>query len=430
MAVAATASDFPEYDPGVPPGYAWLVFALTFSLLLSDYMSRQVLNAVFPLLKSEWALSDAQLGGLSSIVALMVALLTIPLSFAADKFGRVRSLVAMAIVWSLATLACGLARDYSEMFWARLMVGVGEAAYGSVGIALIFSLFPARMRSGLGGAFMAGGMIGSVIGVATGGIVAGLHGWRSAFIAMSVFGMVLALLYIILVRPSKLIPRNPAPVSTSTRAPLASLFGSPSVLLTYVASGLQLFMGTALIAWLPSLLNRYYAVDVGRAGPYAAIFLLIAGFGMIVCGALADRVARKAPQRIAVFAALLCFTTFVLFSVAFRLPPGPFQLALLGFGMFLTSGTAGPATAMVGNLTHVAAHGSAFALLTFANNLFGIAPAPYVTGWLADQTDLMSALASVAAVSLVSTLLFALLSRTYAGDLRRQTPVQPAESFS
>ena len=54
--------------------YGWLVFALAFGLLISDYMARQVLNAVFPLLKSQWALSDAQLGLLSGVVALMVGL--------------------------------------------------------------------------------------------------------------------------------------------------------------------------------------------------------------------------------------------------------------------------------------------------------------------------------------------------------------------
>lgn len=121
----------------IPRRYAWVVFALTFGLLISDYMSRQVLNAVFPLLKSEWALSDSQLGLLSGIVALMVGLLTFPLSLLADRFGRVRSLVLMAVLWSLATLGCALAENYSQMFIARFLVGVGEAAYGSVGIAVV-----------------------------------------------------------------------------------------------------------------------------------------------------------------------------------------------------------------------------------------------------------------------------------------------------
>lgn len=65
--------------------YSWVVFALAFGLLISDYMARQVLNAVFPLLKAEWTLSDSQLGLLSGVVALMVALLTVPFSILADR---------------------------------------------------------------------------------------------------------------------------------------------------------------------------------------------------------------------------------------------------------------------------------------------------------------------------------------------------------
>ena len=116
-----------------PVAYSWIVFALTFGLLISDYMARQVLNAVFPLLKAEWALSDGQLGSLSGVVALMVGLLTFPLSLLADRWGRIRSLTIMAILWSLATFLCGLAQSYGQMLVGRIFVGVGEAAYGSVG---------------------------------------------------------------------------------------------------------------------------------------------------------------------------------------------------------------------------------------------------------------------------------------------------------
>ena len=205
-------------DPGarIPRRYAWVVFALSFGLLLSDYMSRQVLNAVFPLLKQEWVLSDAQLGLLSGIVALMVGLLTFPLSLLADRFGRVKSLAVMATVWSLATLGCGLAQDYPQMLVARFLVGVGEAAYGSVGIAVVLSVFPKHMRATLTGAFMAGGMFGSVLGMALGGAVAAHLGWRWAFAAMALFGLVLALLYPIIVREKRIAP----PCDPMSRAPV------------------------------------------------------------------------------------------------------------------------------------------------------------------------------------------------------------------
>ena len=83
--VEASTLDTPVTSMATPRVYAWLVFALTFGLLLSDYMSRQVLNAVFPLLKAEWGLSDTQLGSLSGIVALLVGVLTFPLSVMADR---------------------------------------------------------------------------------------------------------------------------------------------------------------------------------------------------------------------------------------------------------------------------------------------------------------------------------------------------------
>src|SRR5688572_4495769 len=195
-------------DPGarIPRGYAWVVFALSFGLLLSDYMSRQVLNAVFPLLKAEWALTDARLGLLSGIVALMVGLLTFPLSLLADRFGRVRSLALMATVWSLATLGCAVAQAYPQMLVARFLVGVGEAAYGSVGIAVVLSVFPRHMRATLTGAFMAGGMFGSVLGMALGGSVAAHMGWRWAFAAMALFGLVLAIVYPLVVREKRIAP--------------------------------------------------------------------------------------------------------------------------------------------------------------------------------------------------------------------------------
>src|SRR5690606_11676865 len=158
MAAHHIGDDVEDTSMGIHRRYAWIVFALTFGLLISDYMSRQVLNAVFPSLKAEWALSDTQLGLLSGIVALMVGLLTFPLSLLADRFGRIRSLTLMAVIWSLATLGCAVAENYQQMFIARFMVGVGEAAYGSVGIAVVVSVFPREMRATLSGAFISGGM--------------------------------------------------------------------------------------------------------------------------------------------------------------------------------------------------------------------------------------------------------------------------------
>lgn len=400
--------------------YAWLVFALSFGLLISDYMARQVLNAVFPLLKSEWSLSDAQLGLLSGIVAIMVGVLTFPLSLAADRWGRVRSLAAMAILWSAATLLCAMAHTYTAMLIGRALVGIGEAAYGSVGIAVVISVFPARLRATLSAAFMAGGSFGQILGVALGGAIAASHGWRTAFAVIGVAGLVLGLIYPIIVkerRIKKLIGDVPHASAPAARLPLRDLVGNRSIRLVYVASGLQLFAAGALPAWLPSYFNRYYHLPVDRAGALAAALLLICGVGMIICGMLADRVARNRPEAKITLAIGYCVATALSLSLAMLLPPGPAQLLLLGFSMFFVAGTVGPVGAMVANLTPLAIHGSAFATLTLANNLLGLAPGPILTGRIADALGLAEAIRILAVPCVASALIHAALRRSYLRDV-------------
>ncbi|HEX6828882.1 MAG TPA: MFS transporter [Burkholderiales bacterium] len=426
-AAEALPSDLPS-TATVSRAYAWLVFALTFGLLLSDYMSRQVLNAVFPLLKVEWALSDTQLGSLSSIVALMVGLLTFPLSLLADRWGRVKSLVLMAGLWSLATLGCAVSASYGQMFAARFFVGVGEAAYGSVGIAVVLSVFPAHLRASLTGAFTSGGAFGSVLGMAFGGVIAMHFGWRWAFGAMAAFGLMLVAIYPFIVTEKRLAPKHPAAPGGHPRklngAPalktlLPGLFSARSVICAYIGSGLQLFIMGSMLAWMPSFLNRYYQMAPDRAGLTAAVFVLITGVGMIGCGIVTDRVSRNFAIRKWIMAIGYALASFALLMVAFRLDAGPLQLALIGAGMFLVVGTIGPAGAMVANLTHSSIHATAFATLTLANNLLGLAPGPFVTGMIADRVGLLGAMQIIPLVSVAAAAVFAIGSRHYAGDLRR-----------
>jgi len=416
------ASDFESPEPNVSRRYAWMVFAITFGLLISDYMSRQVLNAVFPLLKAEWQLSDTQLGSLSGVVALMVGLLTIPLSLLADRWGRIKSLTLMAVLWSLATLICGLSNSYEQMLGARFLVGIGEAAYGSVGIAVVLSVFPANLRATIAGAFMAGGMFGSVFGMGLGGVLAEQLGWRWAFGGMAIYGLVLACLYPFVVRESRIAPVvSPAiPAQTPIKRPsLRGLYNSRSVVAAYIGSGLQLFVGASMMAWMPSFMNRYYDLGTDQAGLAAAVFVMISGAGMILCGMLSDRKCRNNPEQKITLAITYCLSSCVLLCVGFSLNTGMLQLLLIGAGMFLATGTTGPAGAMVANLTHAAIHGTAFATLTLVNNLLGLAPGPLIAGLLADQVGLSSALALVPLISVAAALVFFYAKRHYRADIAR-----------
>src|SRR6516165_2943042 len=167
MSIRTLSYELADHSPA-PRRYAWAAFAILFGLMLVDYVDRQVVVSMFSHLKAEWSLSDSQLGGLVSVVSITVALGAVPLSLIADRWSRVKSIFLMALIWSLATISCAFAASYLQLLGARSIVGLGEAAYGTVGAAMLASLFPLRMRSTVLGAFLAAGMIGSVAGVVVG----------------------------------------------------------------------------------------------------------------------------------------------------------------------------------------------------------------------------------------------------------------------
>jgi MFS family permease len=390
---------------------AWLVFAVSFALLLSDYMSRQVLAAVFPLLKAEWHLSDARLGALGGVVALMVGVLTVPLSLVADRVGRARSVAAMALTWSVATLGCALCANYGQLMLARTVLGVGEAAYGSVGLAVVFTYFPRQFRATITGAFMAGGLFGSFAGLILGGAIAARFGWRGSFVAMALFGLLLAAVYAVVVRqrrPDDAAASEPA-ARLAPREVVRGLFGTPAVVATYVASGLQLLVLGALTAWTPSYLNRELDLPPAKAAAVAAGLLLSSGVGMVVWGGLTDRLCAGRPQLRPTLAAAYALVTFGFLEAAFMLPPGPIQLGCALIGLFCAGATTGPAGAIVADGAPLALHGAALAVLTLANNLIGLAPGPAVAGLLADHFGLQAALRLCVGAALVAAGAFALV---------------------
>lgn len=420
--------DTGDVHPPVSRVYAWVAFALLIGLMLSDYLSRQVINAVFPFLKAEWGLTDAQLGSLASIVALVVGVMTFPVSLLADRWGRVRSATAMALVWGAATVACGLAGSFPSMFAARAAVGLGEAGYGSAGGAILTHLFPRRLHATVMGAFLAAALFGSVLGVVLGGVIAKSLGWHMAFITIGAGGLALAIVFPFVVKE----PPSGAPAGAPAmplRDVIRELFRLRTVNCTYVGSGLSMFIQGAVIAWAPSFMNRYYGLDPAASAVRAGVLVLMAGVGMTVGGIVVDRLgARRASNRLFVPALYALVSGSMLFT-AFSMAPGTAQFALVALGLMIGAGFAGPSGAVAADITHPAIRATVFATLTLANNLLGLAPGPYVTGLLADAFGLDVALRIIPAAGIAAAVFYYMGARSHDADrghFRDAPPVSAA----
>jgi predicted MFS family arabinose efflux permease len=423
-----------ESRPGegylIGPREAWFAFAMTLGLMVFDYVDRQVVVSLFPYMKTDWGLSDKQLGALVSVVSVTVALGALPIALVADRASRVKSIAFMATAWSLATISCMFTRSYGQLLALRAMVGVGEAGYGAVGAALIASHFPARMRGALLAGFFASASVGSVLGVMLGGLIATRWGWQAAFGVVGFPGLVLALLYLKVrdYRTVELTPRlTKATRSTAdaARAVVRALVRSRTMLWVCIGGAAQLVVVSAVWSWLPSFLNRVHGVAADQAALRAALVVLCGAAGSVVWGAVVDRAGTwHRPRSKLLVMALLCIVSLLVLTAAFGAPrlgwalTQQAQFALIALGGFLMTCTVGPVSAIVIDVVHPGVRATGASVLALFSNLFGMAPGPFIAGVLSDAWGLESALTVIPVFSVLAAVAFVFGSRTYEPDLQ------------
>jgi MFS transporter, Spinster family, sphingosine-1-phosphate transporter len=414
-------------------GPAWFAYSMTVGLMIFDYIDRQIIASMFPFLKSDWLLTDAQLGALVSVVSVTVAVFGIPVAWIADRFSRVKSITVMAMTWSMATIACMFSQGYAHLLIARAFVGLGEAGYGSVGAAMVATHFPQRMRGGILGGFFASASVGSVLGVVLGGVIASRFGWHAGFGLVGVPGLVLSLLYLF-VRDYRTVEaadsRTAGPVANASRGEMiGSILRSRTVRWVCVGGAAQLISLSALWAWLPSYLNRTQQLPPDKAGIEAALVVLAGAIGSVVLGAVADRAGlrRSAGKFIAV--ASLCALTAVVLVLAFggkrwglELSRGS-QFSLIVLGGFVATCTVGPAAAIVIGVIHPGVRATGASVLSLFQNLFGLAAGPFIAGALSDAVGLETALTLTPLGCVIAALSFLAARRTYASEYEAQAEI-------
>jgi MFS family permease len=412
------------------PREAWFAFVMTMALMIFDYIDRQVIVSLFPHMKEEWGLSDKQLGSLVSVVSVTVALGALPVALFADRASRVKSIVVMATIWSLATISCMFTRGFGQLLTARSLVGLGEAGYGSVGAALIASHFPARMRGALMAAFFACASVGSVLGVMLGGLIATHWGWKAAFGVVGIPGLAMALLFL-RVRDYRTVNLNPRLERATrsgrdvVRAVVGALTRSRTMLWVCIGGAAQLVVVSAVWSWLPSYLNREHGIPPDQAAVRAALVVLCGALGSVIWGAVIDRAGRRRPRSKLLAMALLCIVTMVLLALAFGAPSlglalsKPAQFAVIALGGFVATCTVGPVSAIVIDVVHPGIRATGASVLALFQNLLGLAAGPLIAGVLSDAYGLSVALSTTPAFGLLAAFAFLVAARSYEGDLQR-----------
>jgi len=408
--------------PEISRRAAHLALALLFGVNFLNYIDRLVIAAVQPYIKDDFHLGDAQLGLIGSMFMVAYILASPITGVLGDRWPR-RYLVGGGVVlWSLATVASGLAASYHHLLIARSVIGVGEAGFGAVSPTLISDLFPKEKRGRMLSFFYVAIPVGSALGYLLGGNIAPHYGWRPAFLVAGAPGIILGLLAFAIVEP----PRGAGDgvVREEHRFDFSAVVGlarNRSFVLTTLGQAAMAFALGGMAYWMPAFLCREKGLSLPSANNYFGGLTVAAGFvGTFLGGSLGDWLLKRTQKAYLLVSGigmiLAVPATYVgLTSSNPRVfLPGIFLAEVL---VFLNTG---PANAVLVNVVVPEIRATAIAFSMFLFHILGDASSPYLIGKVSDQTgSLQTALMLTSLAMAVSGVLYLCGSRSLGRDTER-----------
>ncbi len=432
----------PRLQPARLPG-ARVSLTLLIAINLLNYVDRYVLSAIEPLVREDLLPGDpnakTKMGWLATAF-LLTYMVASPVFGWMAEFSKRWTIIGIGVlVWSVATGACGLAQGFVVLLLCRVVVGVGEAAWGPVAPTVIADMYPAQKRGTVMAWFYVALPVGSALGFIIGGQVAAMWSWHWAFFVVTPPGLLLGAWALFRRDPPRgafdgLGGSGGTIAATTGRhlqlADLKVLARTKSFVLNTAGMTASTFAIGGMSFWMPSYIHEARLGTTGLTPEqvstqlaqvnwvFGAITVAAGLVGTIAGGYASDWLHRRMKSGGAYFM-LSGVSMLVAFPVFVGVLAAPFPLAwwLMAMTMFLVFLSTGPTNTIIANVAHPSMRATAFAVTIFVIHALGDAISPPLIGFITDQTGSMTTAFGVVGVAiLLSAVLWCFGTRWLARD--------------
>lgn len=345
-----------QTEPSTGTGsYRWYVVLLLTLAYVSSFIDRQILSLLIEEIKADLAITDTQFSLLSGMAfSLFYAGMGLPIAYLADRYSRVRIIAAGVAFWSLATAACGLARNFLQMFIARVCVGAGEAALTPATYSMLSDMFPREKLGRALGVYSMGAFLGGGLAFLVGGLVIGLlkttpvvelavlgtvRSWQLTFFLVGLPGLLIALAILLTVRDPR--SRMASPPAKPAIADGLRFVRAHQATFFYLFIGFSFYAMCqyALMNWTPALYIRKFDLTASETGYLLGTILLICSTSGAFCsGWLTDVLQKRGHSDAAILSAMVGAALMLPSAVGAALAPTlPVSVAFLVPAMFFSS---------------------------------------------------------------------------------------------
>lgn len=369
-------------------GAMFAVVVLT-AMNLLNYIDRWVPSAVKDLFKEDLKLTDTQTSLPLSAFIIVYMIASPVFGSLADRAPRKVLIAAGVAIWSLATAAAAFADGFATLLVARAAVGIGEAAYATIAPAILADYFPPERRNRIFTIFYIATPVGSAIGFVLGGVLGEHWGWRAAFLAVGLPGLLVALLALVMRDP----PRGQFDLESAPPPPwgeaLRQLARNSRYLYTVAGYVLVTFATGGIADWFATYLSRHRGFELAEAGGTIGQASVIGGIaGTALGGLLADRLKNRVSEPYLLVSAVAMFPAAALAGVALYVveTPAAIVVSITAAQVFLWMYNA-PVNALLVNAVDAGMRARAFGLSILAIHLLGDVLSPPLIGAISDATD-------------------------------------------
>ncbi len=286
-----------------PERRRWFIVAIIFLAIVFNYVDRQIVSILKPVLKGEFSLDDRGYAMILNVFTICYALMYPVTGWMVDKFGARVIMFFGIITWSLACIGGGISKTIGQFAFFRGLLGAAEPTNFPAQLKVITVWFPGKLRATANSLCVAGSSVGAIIAPPVIAWIALTYNWKAAFIAMGAIGIFIAVTWRLIYQdpPSHILQES---VDASTNSSTASfswkeLWGTRTLwgilLIRFVSDPVWYFC----LFWLPGYLQEQSGLTLAQVGMFGWIPFLFADLGAIGTSAWSDKLVRKgyAPLR-------------------------------------------------------------------------------------------------------------------------------------
>jgi len=265
----------------VPTRY-WILALLSFSTVI-NYLDRQALSIVVPTLRQEISLSSAEYGDITTAFLIAYGVGQIIAGGVVDRIGTRWGLAIFVAVWSVTAIAHGFAQTAGQLMALRILLGLGEAGNWPAGVKAISEWFSKSERAFSMGIFDGGSAVGAILAPPVVAAIAVGYGWRTAFVATGLLGLVWLCFWLRFYRT------NPA-MAGSARVPSAlwTILRQPKLWGLMATRLLATPVWWFYVFWLPDYLGNGRGFSLAEIGMFGWVPFVTVDLGKLIGGRLSD----------------------------------------------------------------------------------------------------------------------------------------------